>query len=83
MVDASGVNAPQAASLVCNGSFRVAQATFYWYRRLATAVTSVSAGFSVESGGGLFLGGVTGTLYYSNVTARQVTTTSAAITINH
>lgn len=79
MVDVSGANAPVPPG----GCGVTAQATFYWYRRLATAVTTVSAGFNVESGGGFFLGGITGTLYYSNVTARQVTTTSASISIIH
>ena len=79
MVDVSGANAP-VPPLACGST---SQSTFYWYRRLATATTSVSAGFAVESGGGFFLGGVLGNLYYSNVTARQVTAMSASISIIH
>jgi hypothetical protein len=83
MVDMSQSNLPVPPVANCNGLPKSQYATFYWYRRLNSATTTVSAGFNVNSGGGFFLGGLAGNVYYSNVSARQITATSSSISIIH
>lgn len=83
MVDMSQANTPVPPAALCNGVPRSQYATYYWYRRLNSAVTNVTAGFNVRSGGGFFLGGVTGTVYYSSVSARQLTALNTSVSITH
>lgn len=84
MVDISGHSV--RPTVTCNGALNYSPGypLFYWYRRLTSAATVVTANFSIRSGGGLYLGGLTGNQDYSSVTARQVSSASLSnFTINH